>query len=100
MNMTKTSRITRRQFLQLSALTGTSLIAAACAAPAVPTPAAPTTAPVPPAATSAATAAATSAATRAATAPPAPGTNLIGTLEGPAVLTDAAKIPAAFKEAP
>jgi peptide/nickel transport system substrate-binding protein len=100
MNMTKTSRITRRQFLQLSALTGTSLIAAACAAPASPTPAAPTAAPVPPAATSAATAAATSAATRAATAPPAPGTNLIGTLEGPAVLTDASKIPAAFKEAP
>ena len=88
-------KLTRREFLLLSAATATSAIIASCApAPApTPVPPPPTTAPVQPTAAPAATAAPTKAAAKL-------GDTLIGKLEGPTVVRDAAAYPKKFGEAP
>ena len=98
----KGRRVSRREFLQVSATTGLTLIVAACApaqapapATAVPQSAQPTTAPAAPAAQ-----ATQAPAAKAPASNQAPGNALVGKLEGPTVITDASKIPSQFKEAP
>ena len=101
---TRPSRLSRREFLKLSTFGGLGLIAAACTAPQTPAPAtvAPKTEAPKAAATTApaAPAAPTSAPAAKAPAAQSPGSNLVGKLEGPQVVRDAAKMPTAFKEAP
>jgi len=112
--MSKGKRLTRRQFLTASgAAIGTAALAA-CTAPApAPTavpaaPAAPTSAPVAPTAAAAAPTAVPPTAvpptaippTAVPEAAPALGAELIGKLEGPEIILDAAKYPAKFAEAP
>ena len=110
--------LTRRDFLRASALSLAGLSLLSACAPAAPAskpaePAKPAEAPKPAAA--APTAAPAAAAAKPAEAPkpaeaakpaapaaaePKIGTQLIGKLEGPTVVTDAAQMPKAFKEAP
>jgi peptide/nickel transport system substrate-binding protein len=107
--MAQSPRLSRRVVLIRGALVvaGTGLLAACGqpAPPAAPAPApktaAPTAAPAKPAAAQQpAAATAAPAAKPAATAEPKIGANLIGKLEGPTVITDAAQFPKTFKEAP
>src|SRR5690242_11389611 len=89
--------LTRRSFLKTSVLTlaGMSLISAC--APTAPAPAA-TAAPA--AAAKPAEAAKPAAGAAAAKSEPKIGSQLIGKLEGPEVVTDPAQFPKTFKEAP
>lgn len=101
--MSKQKRqLTRREFLRLAAVTTGAAALASCTPPATPTaaPAAPTAAPtaVPKPTTAPPTVAPTAAPTKAAA--PKIGSELIGKLGGPEIITDAAKFPKAFKEAP
>ena len=107
--MSKQNRkLTRREFLQVTAGAAGAAALAACAPQATPTPA-PTQPPAAPAATKAPeatkppapTAAPTVAPTKpAATAAPKIGAQLIGKLEGPEIIRDTTKFPKTFKEAP
>ncbi len=99
--MRKKKALTRREFLQVAAMTGVSAVIASCAP--APTPA-PTTAPAT-AAPKPTAAAATPVPTTAPTAAPTKaaaklGETLIGKLEGPTVVRDVASYPKKFNEAP
>ncbi|HEX9015290.1 MAG TPA: ABC transporter substrate-binding protein [Chloroflexota bacterium] len=91
-------KIGRREFLRLSALAAGAAAVASCTPAPAPTPGVPAAKPT----------AGTVATPAPAAAPAAPanapdqkvGKNLIGKLEGPEVITDVAKYPKAFKEAP
>jgi peptide/nickel transport system substrate-binding protein len=89
--------IRRRDVLKLSAAAGAATLLAACLPETPPAPSAtppvskPTTAPATPAPTQAVSAAAT---------PASAAKYALGTLEGPAIVTDASKFPKTFKEAP
>jgi len=93
--------LSRREFLQLSALAAGAATIAACA-PQTPAPqpaAAPTTAAAPQAAAAPATVApAAAVATKA--GEPKIGSNLVGKLEGPEIVRDVTKYPKSFKESP
>src|SRR5512136_344643 len=106
--MSKRSRkLSRREFLQVTAGAAGAAALAACVPQATPTPA-PTQPPAAPAAKvpeatkpPAPTAAPTVAPTKpAATAAPKIGAQLIGKLEGPEIIRDTAKYPKKFAEAP
>src|SRR5512136_1766006 len=98
----QSKKLSRREFLQVTAGAAGAAALAACAPPATPTPA-PTQPPVapPPTKAPAPTTAPTVAPTKpAATAAPKIGTQLIGKLEGPEIIRDATKYPKKFGEAP
>ncbi len=94
--MSKDRKINRREFLQLAAVGTAGAALAACTAPATPTA---TSAPIqaPTATPEPTLAPATEVATEAASKI---GSELIGKLEGPEIIRDAAKFPTKFGEAP
>ncbi len=99
--MSKSRKLTRREFLALAgAATGTAALAACTQ----PTPVPPTVAPAAPTAAPAATAVPVATAAPVATAVPAAapklGDTLIGKLEGPEIIRDVASYPKRFAEAP
>ncbi|MEW5717896.1 MAG: ABC transporter substrate-binding protein, partial [Chloroflexota bacterium] len=108
--MASQRKLTRREFLKLSALgigsvSGMAVLAACAPAPAPTTAPQPTTAAAPPSPVAVQGTAVPTAAPKPTVAPTAAGpakigANLIGKLEGPEVVTDATKIPKQFKESP
>ncbi|MHB9091905.1 MAG: twin-arginine translocation signal domain-containing protein, partial [Chloroflexota bacterium] len=103
--MTTKRAVTRREFLSVSAMAAGAVALSACSStPQTPTQAPQTAKTAAPAATQAPQAAATKAPPAAAASTPAApnklGRQLIGKLEGPEIVSDPAKWPKTFKEAP
>ena len=100
--MSKRKLLSRREFLQLSALVTGATALAACAPQSPPSPGAtqPPAAAAPAKAPAAAAPAPTAAGAAALAAEPKIGSQLVGKLEGPEIVRDPTAIPKSFKEAP